>query len=204
MKHIATTVLGPVLGAVLVLIAGACSATQDTTPAPAPEQAAGGHKAITTDKLEPYECGSITRMHTFGGVFLASQPKPADFEQAKNGGVKTVVNLRPESEIKDFDEPAVVAKLGLKYVNVPFGSPAQMSDAVLDRARDVLNTAERPILMHCSSANRAGAVWLVWRALDGGLAVDDAVAEAKVVGLASPELEGMARAYVARKSTERR
>ena len=161
MKHIATTVLGPVLGAVLVLIAGACSATQDTTPAPAPEQAAGGHKAITTDKLEPYECGSITRMHTFGGVFLASQPKPADCEQAKNGGVKTVVNLRPESEIKDFDEPAVVAKLGLKYVNVPFGSPAQMSDAVLDRARDVLNTAERPILMHCSSANRAGAVWLV-------------------------------------------
>ena len=61
------------------------------------------HRAITTERLEPYECGNITRLHTYGGVFLASQPQPEDFEQAKKGGVRTVINLRHENEIEGFD-----------------------------------------------------------------------------------------------------
>ena len=27
------------------------------------------HSAITTESLEPYECGDIKRLHTMGGVF---------------------------------------------------------------------------------------------------------------------------------------
>lgn len=156
------------------------------------------HKAITTEKLEPYECGTITRLHTYGGVFTASQPQPSDFEQAKKGGVKTVINLRHEDEIKDFNEPEVVKGLGLNYINLPWDGPDELSDEVFDRSRELLNTAERPILLHCSSANRVGAVWIPWRVLDGGVSIDDAVAEAKVVGLKSPDYEAKARDYVAR------
>lgn len=75
-----------------------------------------------------------------------------------------------------------------------------MTDEVLDRARAELKAAPRPILMHCASANRVGAVWLPYRVLDGGLSWDDAVAEAKVVGLRSAELEAKARDYVERRS----
>ncbi len=160
------------------------------------------HKAITTEKLEPYECGTITRLHTMGGVFLASQPKPEDFAQAKKGGVKTVINLRHESEIKDFNEPETVKGLGLKYVNLPWDGPEELTDKVFDDARNLLNTAERPILLHCASANRVGTVWLAWRALDGGLSIEDAAAEAKIVGLKSPPYEEKARDYVARKKAE--
>jgi uncharacterized protein (TIGR01244 family) len=156
------------------------------------------HTAITTEKLEPYECGAITRLHTLGGVFLASQPQAADLEQAKKGGVRTVINLRHADENTDFDEAAKVAELGLNYISLPWNGPDELTDEIFDRSRELLNTAERPILLHCSSANRVGAVWLPWRVLDGGLSVDEAAAEAKVVGLKSPAYEEKARDYVRR------
>jgi uncharacterized protein (TIGR01244 family) len=182
---------GSVLWAVALLTAG-CSGSGD--PKPEPEKAE--HKAITTEKLEPYECGTITRLHTLGGVFLASQPKPEDLAQAKKGGVRTVINLRHPAEIKDFDEEKVVKAEGLAYISIPFEGPAELTDAVFDRVRETLKSAERPILLHCSSANRVGAVWIPYRVLDGGLSWDAAVAEAKTVGLKSPDYEKRAKEYV--------
>ncbi|MEX2213299.1 MAG: protein tyrosine phosphatase family protein [Phycisphaeraceae bacterium] len=156
------------------------------------------HKAITTDKLEPYQCGDVAKLHTYKGVFLASQPSADDFAQAKKGGVKTVVNLRHESENKDFNEKQVVGDLGLAYHNVPWNGPNELTDAKFDEARKLLREAERPILMHCSSANRVGAMWLAYRVLDEGATVEEATAEAKTVGMMSPDFERIAKAYVAK------
>jgi len=153
------------------------------------------HKAIVTEQLEPYECGTITRLHTYGGIFLASQPQPSDFDQAKKGGVKTVINLRHADEQGDFNEAAFVNELGLAYHNVPWNGPDELTDEKFAQVESLLKTAERPILLHCSSANRVGAHWLVYRVIDGGLSIQDATAEAKVVGLKSPEYEKRAQAY---------
>ena len=71
---------------------------------------------------------------------------------------------------------------------------------VFDQAREQLKTAERPILLHCASANRVGAVWLPYRVLDGGLSWDHALAEAKTVGLKSPDYEAKAKDYIQRHS----
>lgn len=160
------------------------------------------HKAITTEKLEPYECGTITRLHTMGGVFLASQPNPSDFDQAQKGGVKSVINLRHHSENTEFDEPAVVADLGLNYYNLPWNGPDELTDEIFDRSRELLKTAERPILLHCSSANRVGTVWIPYRVLDQGADLETAVEEAKVIGLKSPDYEAKARDYVERHQGE--
>ena len=62
----------------------------------------------------------------------------------------------------------------------------------------MFNTVERPALVHCGSANRVGAVYLPWRVLDGGLSVEDALAEAKVVGLKTPMYETKALDYIKR------
>jgi uncharacterized protein (TIGR01244 family) len=156
------------------------------------------HQAITTERLEPYECGTIARLHTYGGVFLASQPSPEDFAQAQKGGVRTVVNLRHADEVTDFDERAVVTDLGLEYVSLPWNGADELTDEVFDRARQVLDTAERPILLHCGSANRVGAVWIPWRVLDGGLSYDEALAEAKTIGLKTSAFEAKAKDYVER------
>lgn len=156
------------------------------------------HKAITTEQLEVFECGTITRLHTYDGFFLASQPAPEDFAQAQLGGVQTVVNLRHDAEIQAFDEDLVVGTLGLNYVNIPWNGPDELTDDVFDASRNMFNTVERPALVHCGSGNRVGAVWLPWRVLDGGLSIEDAKAEAKVVGLKSPAYEQKALDYIAR------
>lgn len=185
------------VAAALIALAG-CESKKEPAPAPKAGTPEKPHVAVTTEKLEPYECGDITRLHTLGGVFLASQPKPGDFESAKKGGVKTIINLRHAAENKDFDEAKTVADLGLKYVNIPFEGPDEFTDEVIDKARQELKTAERPILMHCSSANRAGAIWLPYRVLDAGLSFEDALAEAKTVGLKSADYEAKAKDYIAR------
>lgn len=159
------------------------------------------HPPMAAESLEPYECGTVTRLHTFEGVFLASQPSEADFEQASMGGIRTVINLRHDAEMPGMDEEGVVQGLGLNYVHVPWNGPEEMTDEVLDSLRTHLNEGERPILLHCKSANRVGAVWLAYRMLDGGLSEEEAKAEAKTVGLKSPAYEKKALDYVARKGT---
>lgn len=161
--------------------------------------AEGEQKAIASEKLEPYECGTITRLHTRDGVFLASQPQPSDFEQAHKGGVKSVINLRHPSENTEFDEPAVVAGLGLNYYNLPWNGPDELTAKVFSDSRHLLKTVERPVLLHCSSANRVGAVWIPYRVLDEGADLETAVEEARVIGLKSPDYETKARDYVKRK-----
>jgi uncharacterized protein (TIGR01244 family) len=176
------------------LVSGCASHEAADVP---PAHEASAQKPPDTEKLEPYSCGSIQRMHTLGGVFLASQPAAEDLQHAKEGGIKTVVDLRKPEENRGFDEPKRVQELGLTYVSIPFQSPEELTPELLDRARAVLNDdSKKPILLHCSSANRVGAVWLAHRIVDGGLPWDQALAEAKTVGLKLPAYEDKVREYL--------
>lgn len=175
-----------------------CGSTEETTIPAEPES---GEHALVFDSLQPFECGEIQRMHTFDGIFLSGQPTPDDFEQAKLLGIKTVVNQRRPEEVTEFDESEVVSNLGLAYFNPAFKGSSQLTDAVLDQTRALLRDAERPLLIHCASANRTGAVWLAYRVLDDGASVEDALTEAKSVGLRSTEYEQIVRDYIDRQST---
>lgn len=156
-------------------------------------------KPVASEKLEPYQCGTVARLHTLGGVFLASQPSAEDFDHAKKGGIKTVINLRLPDEVKDFDEAKVVTDLGMAYHNIGFEGPDMLTDDVLDRTRALLrDQSNQPVLLHCSSANRVGAVWLAHRVLDAGLPYDEALAEAKTVGLKTPAYEQIVKNYIER------
>lgn len=160
---------------------------------------AAGSGEVATDELVAAQLGTISRLHVHDGLLLASQPSPDDLRIASNEGIRNVVNLRLPGENPDFDEVAVAAKLGLGYVSLPFKSVDDLSDDFLDRARELLGSVDRPALVHCSSANRVGAIWLPWRVLDGGLDYDRALAEAKTIGLTSPDYEAKVRDYIERR-----
>jgi uncharacterized protein (TIGR01244 family) len=146
----------------------------------------------------PLRYGSIERVHQAGDVLLAGQPQPDDLALACGQGVKTVVSLRHASEL-DWDEATYVAWLGMQYHHIPFGSPGSLTDEVFNTAREVLNDTSRgPMILHCASANRVGAVWLVHRVVDDGLSYDDALEEAKTVGLRSQEYQQRAESYLRR------
>lgn len=187
----------PSLLASALLLLAAC-ATRAPEPEPAPAAA-----SAPAARLLPSELGSTRRVHVLDGLWLASQPSPEDLSEARERGLRTVLNLRRPAEQGEFDERAWVEGLGLTYLALPFGGPEELDDALFDRARELLAGAERPLLVHCASANRVGAVWVPYRVLDGGLELEEAVLEAHAIGLRSAELEAKARAYVARRAEER-
>jgi uncharacterized protein (TIGR01244 family) len=150
------------------------------------------------DALKPAVCGKIARIHRLADVYLASQPTADDLAEAKRLGIKTVLNLRPDAELKGFDERSAVEAAGMAYLHIPIAGPDDLSDETFDTAREQLKKAERPLLLHCGTANRVGAIWLPYRVLDDGIAYDAALAEAKQIGLRNPAMEAKAKAYVER------
>jgi uncharacterized protein (TIGR01244 family) len=147
--------------------------------------------------LEPYSCGTVERLHTWNGIFAGSQPAADDLKHASENGIKTILDLRPASENRGFDEREVVTGLGMEYDNVPFASPADLTDATFDKARAILrDESKKPVFVHCHSGNRVGAIWYAFRVLDGGLSSDAALEEAHQVGLKTPALEKRAMEYV--------
>ncbi|MBI5758292.1 MAG: protein tyrosine phosphatase family protein [Planctomycetales bacterium] len=154
-------------------------------------------------KLEACKIGKAQPSHRLGNLYLAGQPQAEDFQLAKEQGIKTVLNLRKKEELT-WDEEAAVKKLGLTYINLPFASPAELKDEVFDQARKVLRDKERqPLLLHCASANRVGAIWLAHRVLDDKVPYEQALDEARKVGLKAPPLEEAAKNYISRVQTKK-
>lgn len=146
--------------------------------------------------LEAVTCGDIKRIHRFGDIYLAGQPSEADFEQVKDAGVQLVINQRPDGEHADFNEEEVVTALGMAYRALAWNGADQLTDQMLDDTREAFRSATGPMLIHCASANRTGATWLAYAALDRGLSWEDALAEAKTVGLRSGAYEEVVQTYV--------
>jgi uncharacterized protein (TIGR01244 family) len=106
----------------------------------------------------------------------------------KEMGFNTIVNLRPADEAPDVGkEKAAVELQGLRYVSIPI-TPGTFSADDVEAVRSVLDDEKAaPVLLHCSSANRVGAVWgVIERRRGRGLA--DAEAEARKIGLSSPAM----------------
>jgi len=160
-------------------------------------QEAAKAPALRTDKL-----GTTEIVHSFGATLLAGQPSADDLAEAKRRGVKTVVSLREENEM-DWDEPAKVKELGLTFQRYGFRAPETLTDDVFDKTLKLLaDKSNSPVLLHCSSANRVGAIWLAHRVVNDGISVEDARSEAKTVGLRTPAFEEKALAYVRKRSAE--
>jgi len=148
-------------------------------------------------ELEPAELGMTKNVHAIDGIYLAGQPMEDDLALAGREGFQSVLNLRKDGEMS-FDEAAAAKGAGLDYVHLPWNGPDELTDEVFAEGRHLLNTLPRPMLFHCGSANRVGAMWIPWRVLDGGATVDEAVAEARTIGLKTDAYEAKARDYVER------
>jgi protein tyrosine phosphatase (PTP) superfamily phosphohydrolase (DUF442 family) len=133
------------------------------------------------------------------GVATAGQPDQAQFERLAEAGYKTVIDLRTPEEPRGFDEPEIVGRAGMEYANIPIGHEGVDADT-FDRFRRIMTDPEqRPVLVHCSSANRVGALLVPYLILDEGRTLEEARDIAARVGLKSEELERAAFRYVERK-----
>jgi len=132
----------------------------------------------------------------FPGVLTAGQPSAAQLSQLAQSGIKTVIDLRAPEEPRGFDEPATVRAAGLTYRNIPVTS-ATLGDREFDEFRELLRDENaRPMLVHCGSANRVGALLIPYLVLDEKRSRDDVLKIAHDVGLRSNDLTRAALSYV--------
>ena len=131
-------------------------------------------------------------------VCTGGQPTPEDLARMKAEGIKAIINLRRPSEFDAEAEASGAKRLGLRYFNIPV-SVAEPKDEQADEfLRITADSANRPAFIHCASANRVGAFWMIRRVLADGWKLEDAEAEARKIGMHSPSLVEFARSYIAR------
>lgn len=131
-------------------------------------------------------------------ICTGGQPSLDDLARLKDTGVKAVINLRRPEEFDAAGEAARAKQLGLRYFLIPVDSSAP-TDAEAKKFLNVMGGAKnRPAFIHCGSANRVGAFWMIRRVLVDGWSVDKADEEATRVGLHSAVLRQFARDYIER------
>ena len=122
------------------------------------------------------------RKDPLAGITTGGQPNAAQFQAAASAGFKSVIDLRGPNEDRGLDEPAVVAQLGMSYVNLPVEGADGVTYANASALDKLLAKLEQPVLIHCSTGNRAGALLAV-RAKLGGADGETALALGKAAGL---------------------
>lgn len=137
------------------------------------------------------------------GVATAGQPEVGHLGRLAAAGYRTVIDLRGPGEDRGLDEPEAVRRVGMEYANVPVGHE-NVDGETFDRFRELMAEPERrPVLVHCASANRVGALLIPYLILDTGMAAEEASLAASRVGLRSENLRRAALRYAASRPERR-
>lgn len=130
---------------------------------------------------EPRKIATIDPNHT---VALFT-PEPEALQQAASGGMKSVVNFRASGEkggLSPEEEQQRAERLGLNYLHHPVTADS-LDTALVDDFRRSLDDLPQPVLLHCASGKRAGALTLMALAADKGWDGDTALQEGKARGI---------------------
>lgn len=120
--------------------------------------------------------------HLSDAVWTAGQPDAGQLRAARQAGLKTVISLCPSGEC-GWDEKRVAESLGLRHATLTIGAASDLSEVAARKLHELLETCERPVLVHCGSGNRVGALF----AHVHGQAPEDALAHGRVAGLTGLE-----------------
>ena len=126
------------------------------------------------------------------------QPSMDDLDRMKAEGVKAVINLRRPVEFDAEEEAAKMKQLGLRYFSIPVDSKNPNDEEAAEFLKILADPQNRPAFIHCASANRVGAFWMIRRVLVDGWKMEDAEHEADRIGLRGAELRAFARDYIRR------
>lgn len=161
MKLIAPMVLAAALAG------GGCATTAEPAPLPA-----------IADAVSPVP-----------GVVSAGRLQPDDIARVREAGVRHVIDLTPDVETPDFDEAAAVRAAGLAYSNLPLRGAVDLTRENVIAFDALVRTAKRPVLVHCASGNRVGAMAALRAAWVEGKPADEAIEIGKAWGLKGLEAE---------------
>jgi uncharacterized protein (TIGR01244 family) len=132
-------------------------------------------------------------------VACAGATSPEGVAEVKKLGYASIINLRVATEPgANVDAEAAAAKTaGITFVHLPFNAAAPDPTLIDNFLKAVTEPANQPAFIHCASANRAAALWLIKRVEVDKWDVDRAATEAAALGLTNPALKTFALDYIA-------
>ena len=180
----------------MILLAGVAAGALVLVPAAnaAPASEPGAQAASFQSEAGPEGVRNYTRVDAT--VACAGATPPEAMAVLRERGFNAVINFRTAGEngaTVDAGQAAAEAA-GLNYVHIPFRQPTP--EVVESFLAAVAEPANQPVYIHCGSANRVGAMWLIKRVQQDGYSIDDAVAEAEAIGLRSAALKEFALGYL--------
>jgi uncharacterized protein (TIGR01244 family) len=132
-------------------------------------------------------------------ITVAGQVTPEQLKQAAQEGFKSVLNLRASGEegfMPDEEQQAEVA--GLTYVNIPV-KKEEISDELTSQILKEIDELPKPVLVHCASGMRAGAMACMHMATREGMTADEGMTKAQAIGFdcnSEPQLKQFFEHYV--------
>lgn len=127
------------------------------------------------------------------GIVSAGRLAPEDIARVREAGIRHVIDLTPDAETPDFDEAAAVHAAGLGYSNLPLRGAVDLTPENVRAFDDMLGRATRPVLVHCASGNRVGAMVALRAAWIEGKPLEEAIEVGKAWGLKGLEADVRAR-----------
>ena len=107
-------------------------------------------------------------------------------EEAKRLGFKLVIDLRAPDEDGALAEEQLAKDIGMNYQRIVVGRGAPDWEQIDTFSSLIENAQLYPILVHCVSSNRSGAIWAMYRA-KSGVPPLIAIEEGRAAGLESRE-----------------
>lgn len=94
------------------------------------------------------------------GVLSGGQVTQEQLAEAAAAGYRTVVSLRMPEELQEWDEPSTVEGLGMRFVSLPIAGAEGITPENAKKLAALLDEKElRPMVLHCGSGNRIGALF---------------------------------------------
>jgi len=121
-------------------------------------------------------------------AFSTGQPDSEVLAIAKDAGFTTVVDMRRATEDRGMDEAAVVASMGMRYITLPVDGANGVTYENAAELDKIMAAADGPVLLHCASGNRVGALYALSEKM-AGASNEEALAAGKAAGLT--RLEGV-------------
>ena len=137
------------LVALLAAVLTGCRAEPVAEPAPA-----AAAEPAPVDPISLVRNGKMP----LEGVLTGGQPTDEQLAALRDAGFATVINLRMPDERGTRGEAETVTELGMAYVSIPVNGKEGLTEENAAALAEALETAERPLLLHCGSGNRVGAL----------------------------------------------
>jgi tyrosine-protein phosphatase SIW14 len=117
-------------------------------------------------------------------LFRGAQPKSGGYAALKKMGIATILDLR-DSDDNALKEKRAAEAAGLRFINIPLSNIRTPKDSdIAEAIRQIDSKDNQPVFVHCSrGADRTGTVIAVYRMTHDGWTDDQAIAEAKQMGL---------------------